>query len=135
MRRVRSSISHPRSVLLGSIVALSVLLAACGSSGGGSGSKSSGPITATGGKVTIVANDIYFNTKEIDASPGALAVTLKNDGSQLHTFVIQGQNFKLSASGHTSKTGTVNLPAGTYTFFCDVPGHRSAGMVGQLVVK
>ena len=30
--------------------------------------------------------------------------------------------------------GTLVLPGGTYTYYCDVPGHRAAGMHGQLVV-
>jgi uncharacterized cupredoxin-like copper-binding protein len=29
----------------------------------------------------------------------------------------------------------VNLKAGTYTFYCQVPGHRAAGMSGTLTVK
>jgi uncharacterized cupredoxin-like copper-binding protein len=37
------------------------------------------------------------------------------------------------ASGSASVT--VNLKAGTYTFFCQVPGHRQAGMLGTLTVK
>ena len=32
-----------------------------------------------------------------------------------------------------SITLTVNLPAGSYTFFCTIPGHRPAGMVGTLI--
>jgi uncharacterized cupredoxin-like copper-binding protein len=34
-----------------------------------------------------------------------------------------------------SVTLTVNLPAGSYTFFCTIPGHRPAGMVGTLIVQ
>jgi uncharacterized cupredoxin-like copper-binding protein len=30
---------------------------------------------------------------------------------------------------------TVTLKPGTYTYYCSVPGHRSGGMQGKLVVS
>ena len=30
---------------------------------------------------------------------------------------------------------TVKLKPGTYTFFCQAPGHRAAGMYGTMTVK
>ena len=45
---------------------------------------------------------------------------------------------KIGASAFTTKTtATVNvtLKPGTYTFFCEAPGHRQAGMYGTLTVK
>ena len=37
--------------------------------------------------------------------------------------------------GKGSQTGTYALNPGTYTFFCDIPGHRGQGMEGKIVVK
>ena len=37
-------------------------------------------------------------------------------------------------SGSTTST-TLNLKPGTYTFYCSVDGHRTAGMEGKLVVQ
>jgi uncharacterized cupredoxin-like copper-binding protein len=40
---------------------------------------------------------------------------------------------KCIAKGSTSFP--VHLKPGTYTFFCQVPGHRPAGMFGTITVK
>jgi uncharacterized cupredoxin-like copper-binding protein len=34
-----------------------------------------------------------------------------------------------------SKTLSLSLKAGTYKFYCSVPGHRQAGMEGTITVK
>ena len=30
---------------------------------------------------------------------------------------------------------TISIQPGTYTFYCSIPGHREAGMVGTLIVE
>jgi uncharacterized cupredoxin-like copper-binding protein len=53
-------------------------------------------------------------------------VTIESSGSNLGaTPTFQGG----------SKTLTVTLKAGTYKFYCSVPGHRQAGMEGTLTVQ
>ena len=37
--------------------------------------------------------------------------------------------------GGTSTIDIANLKAGTYTFYCSVPGHEAAGMKGTLTVS
>jgi uncharacterized cupredoxin-like copper-binding protein len=38
-------------------------------------------------------------------------------------------------AGHTGQVTFVPTQAGTYTFYCDVAGHREAGMQGTFIVK
>ena len=52
--------------------------------------------------------------------------------TQLHGF--RAESATPTFQGGT-KTLTVNLKPGTYTFFCSVPGHRMAGMHGTLTVS
>ena len=57
-------------------------------------------------------------------------------GSTVHDMTFEGVDI---GSGYLkpgeSKTLIVNLPPGNYTFYCSIPGHRPAGMVGTLIVQ
>jgi nitrite reductase (NO-forming) len=109
-------------------------LAACG--GGGSTSSSSGTSSAD---VTVHALDsLKFDKAAYTAKAGDLTIAYVNDGSLVHTLLIQEKaDFsKLQVGGRgETKTGKVNLTAGTYTLFCDVPGHEAAGMKATLTVS
>ena len=59
-----------------------------------------------------------------------------NEGAAQHTFIVNDHNNKhgeyvkinvAANSGETHET-TINSPAGTYYFWCDIPGHEQAGM-------
>ena len=75
-------------------------------------------LSATAGKVTI-----GFTNQ----SPVPHNVVLINSGNK-----ILGQTPVFSSGG---KSFTVTLTAGTYTYYCSVPGHRQAGMQGTLTVS
>lgn len=88
--------------------------------------------------VTVTAVDIDFPTTEFTASAGEITIEYVNEGEIRHTLVIEGvdawDTLTVNSNGDTA-TGTVELEAGEYTLFCDVPGHRGAGMEGTLTVS
>ena len=54
----------------------------------------------------------------------------------LHDFTIDEFDAHVAADrGETEEGGVTVDEAGTYTFYCSVPGHRSAGMEGTLTVE
>lgn len=77
----------------------------------------------------------YVET-ELTAKPGDITITLTNASAVPHDVAVDGApgSSDVVQDGGTAKL-TVNLPAGTYEYYCTVPGHRQAGMVGTLTVK
>ncbi len=113
-------------------IAAALALGACSSSGGGSSSKAC-PATVD---ATVTAHDsLRFTPDSLTAKPGAWVVKLVNSGSITHTFDIHGLSGDVEASGGKSACGTFTLTKGTWTFYCKVPGHESAGMKGTLTVS
>jgi uncharacterized cupredoxin-like copper-binding protein len=85
--------------------------------------------------IDIVAYDIYFEPNEVTI-PGNTDVTfvLPNDGVTPHNFSIDELGIDIDiAPGETQET-VINAPAGEYVYYCNVPGHKEAGMVGTLIV-
>ena len=71
-----------------------------------------------------------------DAANGARIFT--NDASFGHNFTIAKGGTVVGATPTFqggSKTLTVNLKPGTYTYYCSVPGHEMGGMKGTLTVS
>jgi plastocyanin len=69
-----------------------------------------------------------------------VTIAFANMAPEGHNLTIQhGSNGAVVGATPTfqggSKTLSVNLKPGTYTFFCSVPGHRQGGMVGTLTVS
>ncbi len=65
-----------------------------------------------------------------------MTITLTNDSSVPHDVSIEGKGTSdIISGGKTATLKIANLPAGTYTYFCTVPGHEQAGMKGTLTVS
>lgn len=101
------------------------------------------PVAEKGGKLEIAADptgQLSYVTKQASAKAGSVVVSMPNQSGVSHNIAIQSGTSGpvLGASSFTTK-GTVSvsvkLKPGTYTFFCQAPGHRAAGMEGTLTVK
>ena len=123
------------------IVAMTVgalVLAGCGGDDGESGG--GGGDDGTPADVVVHGTDaLKFDKDSYTAQAGSISIELINDGSQPHTLLFDEDDVdfkKLGVSGKgDSDTGSVELTPGTYTIYCDITGHRSAGMEATLVVN
>ena len=131
-----------RSVRAG-LVAVSistVVIAGCGGSSG-SGSSGSGGSTDGAMPADVVAKGddaLQFDQARYAATAGSVEIELVNSGSQPHTLLIEKVSGfkKLSVSGKGDiDRGTAKLEPGTYTIYCDVVGHRGAGMEAKLIIS
>jgi plastocyanin len=84
---------------------------------------------------------LAFTEKTLTAKAGAVDITLTNDSSVPHNVAVEGPGGTTEGPSDTidgGKTATLSisdLPAGSYTYYCAIPGHRQAGMEGTLTVN
>jgi plastocyanin len=111
-----------------------LVIAGCGGGGGG-GSSYKEPKGAAQTTLTIQGGNFFFDPKTSTAPAGIIAIKLESTQG-LHTLVFGGKvpGFMLETSSGKSDQLKVDLKPGNYTFYCDIPGHREAGMEGTLTV-
>jgi len=140
-----------RLTLLAPVLAAAVI-AGCGSSSSSSSSSSaaapSSSSTAaaaaapTGGSstgLTLSESEFKIDPKSPKvAKTGTITITVKNTGAVTHALTVQTPSGPVStpniAPGKTTTLKVNIAKAGTYKFFCPIPGHAQAGMTGSLVV-
>jgi uncharacterized cupredoxin-like copper-binding protein len=110
---------------------------ALGSCGGDDDDNDAAPDSPGDGGIEVVARDIEFGEREYVTNAGDVQLRYVNQGSIAHTLLIDDiDDFKLEVTGNgDDDQGSVELQPGTYTLFCDVPGHREAGMEATLEVS
>jgi plastocyanin len=93
------------------------------------------------GALMLAANpegQLSFNTKQLSAKAGNVTITFTNKSPVEHNVAVAKGTAVLGSTPTflgATRTLTLNLKPGTYTFYCSVPGHRQAGMVGTIIVK
>ena len=135
------------------VVALAAFgLAACGDDDEDDGGDTTAAATTTeettggggGGASTVslsspASGDLAYDQTDVTAKAGAVTINYDNPSSLSHDVVVEDEagmelgKTDLVSQGEASTT--VDLQPGTFTFFCDVPGHREGGMEGTLTVQ
>jgi mono/diheme cytochrome c family protein len=118
-----------------------LLASAVKAAGGG------GPIAEKDGTLQINADpggQLSYVSKKATGTPGPVTIKMENPAPVQHDIALQqgtaasgkvlGKG-EIVTKGGTSEFQVSDLAAGTYTYFCTVPGHRQAGMFGTLTVR
>jgi plastocyanin len=146
------------SVVVLLAVAAASLAAGCGSSsssGGGnsvsvppgvssaiSSAASSAVSSAAGGHVVeidVASSGFAYTETTATASAGPVVIRSMNPQSLGHDISLKGngvdEHGQVVSDGGVSTMHFADLKAGTYTFYCSVPGHEQQGMKGTLTVS
>jgi probable HAF family extracellular repeat protein len=90
--------------------------------------------SADGG--AIVSRDISFDPTTITIPANTdVTVVLPNQGVIPHNFSIDELGIDVDIAPGATEETVINAPPGTYEYYCNVPGHKQAGMVGTLTVS
>lgn len=100
-------------------------------------SDASDTVSVTGAEgIEVVSHDIYFDPAEVTIPADAdVLFLLANEGAAPHNFAIDELDISVDQAPDESYEVVINAPPGEYEFYCNVPGHREAGMVGMLTVE
>ena len=86
--------------------------------------------------VDVVSFDIYFEPAQLTISADTdVTMSLLNAGAAPHNFSIDELGISVDIAPGATEETTINAPAGTYEYYCNVPGHKQAGMVGTLIIS
>jgi len=96
------------------------------------------PAVEKGGVLSISADpngQLLYVQKTAQATAGPVELQMPNLSGVDHNIVIEGASIETAIikKGVAKAKGT--LKAGSFVYYCAVPGHRQAGMVGKLTVR
>lgn len=108
------------------------------SEGGGGEEAQGGGGASTTLDVEADTAALAYDTTKLSAEAGEVTIDFKNPSAIPHNVVIEEDGKELAGFEPITEgeeSTSAELKAGTYTFYCSVPGHREAGMEGTLTVK
>jgi glucose/arabinose dehydrogenase/uncharacterized cupredoxin-like copper-binding protein len=86
--------------------------------------------------LTVSMNEMFFEPDQIELKADTdVPVMLENQGVTLHNFTVADSDISVDVEPGATAEMVINLPPGRYRVFCNVPGHKEAGMIARLFVK
>jgi plastocyanin len=127
-RRQRAARSAAAAVTIGAIATFVLCLGAAAVAGWGKEQAQ-----APSDLALRIHNTAYSSTK-INATSRQVTLYVTNDDLFWHTVTIDQLGVELPLPVGSHRRITFTAPSGTYTFYCRIPGHRQAGMVGTITI-
>ena len=116
-----------RTLAAAVLVIVTVLgLAGCG----GDDKKVAGPPNS------VRMGEFYFRPADLTV-PRDSEVTVFNDGAVIHNWIVKGAGVGTAElrPGQSIIVSLKGIKPGTYTVYCDQPGHAEAGQTGMLTIS
>jgi uncharacterized cupredoxin-like copper-binding protein len=86
-------------------------------------------------EVNLELVDIAFVPKDFTIAANTdILIHLTNTGAAPHNFTVESLGISEDVAPGESKDVTINTGPGELDYYCDVPGHRQAGMEGTITV-
>ncbi|CAN5595153.1 hypothetical protein BH24ACT15_BH24ACT15_12640 [soil metagenome] len=90
-----------------------------------------------GALVWETSQELAFVSAPSSGAAGEVTVAIENSAGLEHNVVIEGVqgDAPLVQAANGIDAATVTIEPGDYTYYCNIPGHRSAGMEGQITFE
>ncbi len=137
VRTVAPASPARRTVLAVTATAAAVVGALATSFLTGIGGSVGGSVAEATTTTTLEAKDTKFGTTPLAARRGeTLGIVLLNRDSFPHSFDVDSLNITVQMPANSTTIAAITPTiAGTLDFYCAVPGHKEAGMVGTIAVE
>jgi len=97
-------------------------------------SETESPTQQSTREINMVSDSFSFNPKNLTLAKGQpVKINISNVG--IHTFTVDELGINTRLQEFSNVVEFTPTKAGTFTFYCAIPGHREGGMIGTLKVE
>lgn len=84
--------------------------------------------------MTVATTEMKFSPSTMRMKAGTHTITVQNKGELRHTFSFNGLGEEVTVTPGQTKTLTITVEPGRYSYVCRVLDHEGLGMHGELQV-